>query len=116
VKIDVRPGGDRDEAFYAIKDQGTDRYITATWNKGKGRDPETCGWLHLEHKVSIIARDEPKARSRFEAVRQRLKDSVGQGRNARDASEHAQEVTRLLDGDLVLVRVRMRLEVTEAVV
>lgn len=54
MKIEARVGMDRDDHFYAIKDLGTNRYVSATWEQ-PGMGNEECVWLGLMDKLSMVS-------------------------------------------------------------
>ena len=114
MKIDLKPGNDRRDHFYAIKDQQTGKYVNATWKISK--DGETCTWFDLEEKVSKLCADETRARMRFAAMLEHLKTSlhaVSRNPLSRWKVNNTDLLLRLINGDLRLVRIEFELRITE---
>lgn len=115
MNISIRPGKDRKDHFYAIKDVGTGNYIGCTWNDKNGQ--EVCTWFCVSNKVAKIAGNEDRARSRLRAVIDKMvmdHASVSANPPSWWKDENLKLLNRLLNGDMVLVRIEIDLKVGES--
>lgn len=111
MKIDIKP---RKDHFYAIKDAGTGQYLKIQWETVNGQ--ETCWYYNIEDKVSKVAGNEQRARSRFNAVINKMMhefDAVMSDPPSHRKDDNLALLRRLMDGDLVLVRIEIDLNVRE---
>jgi hypothetical protein len=106
MKIEITPGTTRDDAIYAIKDRVAGTYLDATW------DTSTDGsisWYFFKGKVTMVSRRLDVAERRFAAIGERIRSDLD--RMVTRSDRH--QLIRLLDGDLVLVRINIDLTVRE---
>lgn len=115
MKIELKPGNDRNDHFYAIKDRKTGKYLNAHWYDKDGQ--ETCRWFEFENKLSKLCTDGDRAQARLAAVRKLLDEQLDAVINRNPPSrwriENIDKLTRLLQGDLLLVRIDVSLKVLE---